>query len=549
MKESKSLIIAVACGIVIVAALLLMLPSSFFRGFGQSGSGGGSGGDERIAGSIETTTDDTPVAKGTDESARLLAELLMMMASKHAKDNEAVLTFKDANAMKEFLARADAAGLKVLGKIDGLNMVRVGYDDLRKLRDELLANGGDYAGYGANYYAYMPDVPTEDRAQQSEVGFGDSALGFMGVKGDFSTWGKGVTIAILDSGIVAHPAFAAGRVRSIDIGMGLTGTSDSDGHGTAVASLAGGLAAGATGVAPASSLLSIKVTDAEGVSDLFTLAQGIMTAVDAGAKVINISLGSYQNSSVMTRAIGYATDNGAVIVAAGGNDQAAQLTWPAADTRVVSVGAVDALGQRVSFSNSGENLSVTAPGLGLSTAWPGDQVVSFDGTSGSAPLMSGAIAAVMSQIPNLTAQQAAALLTTYSADAGAQGHDPAFGYGTVDIGYALNHNNPNYTDPSIASQYFNSEAGQVEYVVQNRSGHAVSDLLLNLNSAGLREVIQVPQLQSGERWSYAVPVDAVRLNQEGDLTYRSQLRNPAGLTDVNPENNGRASVVFKVEGP
>lgn len=549
MKESKSLIIALACGIVVVAALLLMLPSSFFRGFGQSGTAEGSGGDERIAGSIEFRTDDAPSAKGTDESARLLAELLLMMASKHAKDNDAVLTFKDAEAMKEFLARADAAGLKVLGKIDGLNMVRVGYDDLRKLRDELLANAGDYAGYGANYYAYLPEVPAEDRARQSEVGFGEGALGFMGVKGDFSNWGKGVTIAILDSGIAAHPAFAAGRVRSIDIGMGLTGQGENDGHGTAVASLAGGLAPGATGVAPASSLLSIKVTDAEGVSDLFTLAQGIMTAADAGAKVINISLGSYQNSSVMSRAIGYAMDNGAIIVAAGGNDQSAQLTWPAADSRVVSVGAVDALGQRVSFSNSGDNLSVTAPGLGLSTAWPGDQVVSFDGTSGSAPLMAGAIAAVMSQIPNITAQQAAALLTTYSADAGAQGHDPAFGHGTVDIGYALNHSNPNYTDPSIASQYFNSDAGQVEYVVQNRSGHPVSDLMLNLNSAGVRENIPVPALQPGERWSYAVPVDEARLQQEGQLTYRSQLRNPAGLSDVNPENNGRASVVFKVEGP
>jgi hypothetical protein len=367
------------------------------------------------------------------------------------------------------------------------------------------------------------------------------------VKGDFSNWGKGVTVAILDSGVAPHNAFANGRVRSIDIGQGvLPGTLDSDGHATAVASLAGGTAPGATGVAPASDLLSIRVTNAEGVSDLFTLAQGIITAVDNGAQVINISLGSYQQSSAITNAITYAYEHGSVIVAAAGNDQAAQLTWPAADPRVISVGAVDALGQQVSFSNSGANLSSTAPGLGLSTAWPGNEIVSFDGTSGSSPLMAGAIAAVMSQIPNITAYQAAELLTTYSADAGAPGRDPAFGYGTVDVSYALNHANPDYTDTSISSQYFNAEQGRVEFVVQNRSGHAVDGMTLNVNAAGSREQVAVPLLQAGERWSYNVLVNEGQLEAEGQLTYTSQLRNPNGIIDANPGNNGKASVVFKV---
>ena len=547
MKERMSLIVPLTCGVLLLAGLLLLLPDSIFAGMKGGRPKGGSGGDERIGGLGSGEETQASTTKGMDEASAMLARLLMMMASRDAKANEAVLTFKDADAMKDFLARADAAGLKVLDKIDKLNMVRVGYDDLRKLRDELLNNGGDYSGYGANYYAYIPDVPSaENRPQQSEVGFGDGALGFMGVKGDFSNWGKGVTVAILDSGVTAHTAFASGRVRSIDIGQGITGTLDSDGHGTAVASLVGGTAPGATGVAPASSLLSIRVTNTDGVSDLFTLAQGIITAVDNGAQVVNISLGSYQQSSVLTNAITYAYERGAVITAAAGNDQAAQLTWPAADSRVVSVGAVDALGQQVSFSNSGENLSTTAPGLGLSTAWTGNQIVSFDGTSGSSPLMAGAIAAVMSQVPGITAQQAAALLTTYSADAGAPGRDPAFGYGTVDVGFALNHANPSYTDTSVSSQYFNAAEGRVEFVVQNRSGHAVDGLQLNVNAAGVREQVQVPALQSGERWAYNVPVDETRLNAEGELTYSSQLRNPNGLVDQNPGNNGKASVVFKV---
>lgn len=547
MKERMSLIVPLSCGFLLLAGLLLMLPNSIFAGWGAGKrKGGGVGADERI--NHSPREDEISSVSAQDEAGALLARLLLMMASKDAKPNEALLTFKDAEALKAFLARADAAGLKILGTIDSMNTVRVGYDDLRNLRDELLNHAGDYSGYGANYYVYIPEVPpAESRPQQSEQGFGEGALGFMGVRGNFSNWGKGVTIAILDSGVTSHPAFASGRVRSIDIGMGLTGTLDNDGHATAVASLAGGTAPGATGVAPASDLLSIRVTGPDGISDLFTLAQGIMTAVDNGAEVINISLGSYQQSSVLTKAITYAYDHGSVIVAAAGNDQAAQLTWPAADPRVVSVGAVDALGQQVSFSNSGETLSSTAPGLGLSTAWSGNQIVSFDGTSGSSPLMAGAIAAVMSQIPGITAQQAAQMLTTYSADAGAPGHDPDFGYGTVDVSYALNHANVNYTDTSISSQYFNAEEGRVEFVVQNRSGHGVDGLTLNVNAGGVREQITVPALAPGERWAYNVDVDEARLNAEGQLTYTSQLRNPNGYQDQNPGNNGKASVVFKVK--
>jgi hypothetical protein len=546
MKEKSPFLIPIVFGLLLLAVVLFLLPDSLFSGFGlRRGSGGGLSDEERVAGRIkdEPEADSTPTAY--DPLAAQWAALLAKLNSKNARPNEAVLTFESAEAMKAFLDRANAAGLKVLGKIDSLNAVRVGFDNLAQLRADMMEHPGDYTNTAGNYLVQIPSVPLDNRPQQQEVGFGDGMLNFMGVKGDFSNWGKGVTIAILDTGISDHPAFAASRVKSIDIGMGITGTSEEDGHGTAVASLAGGAVAGATGVAPASDLLSIRVTDSTGTSDMFTLAQGIQAAVDAGAKIINISLGAYNDSSILSRMIDYADSHGAVIVASAGNDQSTKMTWPAANPLVVSVGAVDAVGQQVTFSNSGDNLSATAPGLGLNTAWPGGQIVSFDGTSGSAPLMSGAIAAVMSLNPNLTARQAASLLTTYSADAGAPGPDPDYGNGTIDIGYALNHDNPNYFDTSVSSQYFHPDQNSMEFVVQNRSGSTVSNMTLNINAAGVRTSVPVPDLQSGERWSYTVPVDQGRLATEGQLTYTSQLRNPSGLVDANPGNNGKASVVFK----
>jgi len=549
MKEKMPFVFPIVCGLVLLAVVLFLLPDSLFSGFGNlRGGRGGAGDADRVAGRNKTLEEETAVGGGIhDPSADLLAALLRRLTSKDAIPNEAVLTFESDEAFKAFLARADAAGLKVLGTMDALNAVRVGYDDIRDLRDEMRNHAGDYLGWGANYYVHIPQVPSpENRPQQQEVGFGDGALAFMGVKGNTSTWGKGVTIAILDSGVSPHSTFGQGRVQHIDIGMGKNGTSESDGHATAVAALAAGGSPGAMGVAPGANLLSIRVTNSEGTSDIFTLAQGIQAAVDAGAQIINISLGSYNDSAVLSRMIAYATEHGSVIVASAGNDQATQMTWPAADPRVISVGSVDGAGQQPTFSNSGENLTASAPGLGLNTAWPGNQIVSFDGTSGSAPLMSGAIAAVMSLNPGFTAQQAAAFLTTYSADAGAPGQDPDYGYGTIDVGYALNFDNPNYLDPSITSQFFNPEAGLVEFVVQNRSGQAVGGMTLNINAAGARETVEVPALPAGARWSYYVTVDQGLLATEGQLAYVSQLRIPNGLNDQNPGNNGRASVVFKV---
>ncbi len=551
MKEKSPFILPLLFGLVLLMVVFFLLPDSLFSGDSRSrGGAGGLGEEERVAGRVKSTdeTEEPRVAsRGVDPATAAWLNLMRQINSKNSRHNEAILSFDSKEAMDAFLARANAAGLKVLGKIDSLNAVRVGFDDPMALRDDMAAHPGDYENAGANYLVEVPSVPSvENRPQQQEVGFGDGALAFMGVKGDISSWGKGVTIAILDTGITSHPAFASGRVKAIDIGMGLTGTTETDGHGTAVGSLAGGTSAGAQGVAQASNLLSIRVTGADGMSDMFTLAQGIQTAVDNGAKVINISLGAYNDSSVLSRMIDYADSHGAVIVAAAGNDKASSLTWPAANPKVISVGAVDAVGQQVSFSNSGEGLSATAPGLGLSTAWLDGGLVSFDGTSGSAPLMSGAIAAVMSLNPSLTAKQAAALLTTYSADAGAPGQDPQYGYGTVDVGYALNYSNPNYIDTAISSQYFHADQGSMEFVVQNRSGQAVSGMTLNINAAGTPAVVQVPYLQAGERWSYTIPVDQSLLSTSGQLAYTSQLKNPNGIVDQNPGNNGKASVVFKI---
>ncbi|MGY8688851.1 MAG: S8 family serine peptidase, partial [Verrucomicrobiales bacterium] len=138
---------------------------------------------------------------------------------------------------------------------------------------------------------------------------------------------------------------------------GTTGT-EINGHGTAVASVAAGTHAAAPGVAPAAQVLSFRVADSDGNSDSFTLAQGILAAAEAGADVINISLGSTGDSGVVEEAVNKAMAAGSTIVAAAGNNGADSLSYPAAYEGVISVGSVDAAGQHLDFSNTAESLNI-----------------------------------------------------------------------------------------------------------------------------------------------------------------------------------------------
>lgn len=473
-----------------------------------------------------------------EASEKIMEALRRRLEGKDARDKEALLHFRTEEAYRKFLERAAAAGLKVLGKLDDFNTVRVSYGSLDDLQKDILGNAADYGDVSANYYAYMPDTPAkEDRVAQNEVPFGDEMLPFLGIFGDHSSWGKGVTVAVLDSGVSSSAGIATGQLRYIDIGQGLSGNGSEDGHGTAVGYLVGQLAPGA-------GILSIRVTGTDGVSDLFTLAQGVHTAVDNGASVINISLGAYQNSLVLSEAIEYAASHGVAVVAAAGNDQAVQLTWPAADNRVVSVGAVDKLGQQAMFSNSGENLRLTAPGVGINTPWLNGAQVVFDGTSASSPIAAGAIAAVLSQNPGWTTAQAVDLLQTYSNDGGAPGHDDVFGDGTLNPGWAMNSGNPDHFDTAVSSQYFNNKTGQMEIVLQNRSGLGVEGLRLQITQGGQQGTYTVPPMAANSSYTVALPIDQSALNA-GSVTVQSRLINPNGVADLLPSNNQRASVISK----
>lgn len=135
-------------------------------------------------------------------------------------------------------------------------------------------------------------------------------------------------------------------------------------------------------------------------------SKAIQYAVNHGARIINLSLGT--NTTLVgptdiELAINYAWSKGALIVAAAGNSGSNTLDYPASLPNVVSVGSVDPTGDRSSFSNYGQGLSLTAPGRQIYTLNGGDLAPhQLDGTSLATPFVSGVAALLLSLEPTLT---------------------------------------------------------------------------------------------------------------------------------------------------
>jgi hypothetical protein len=337
------------------------------------------------------------------DGGKKLQELEARVQPRGAIPHQAVLTFSSGEAMADFLKRAAAEGLVVTGRLDKLRTVRVAYDSLDKLQQELLAHGADISSIGANFPVVAPSVPAAPTPEQRATGagtapFGDALMSAIGAgpEVDRSQWGSGITVAVVDSGVAQHPALTEGQVMHIDL---VNDGQAFEGHGTAIASLISGNMDGAQGLAPAAKILDVRVADANGSSDSFQLARGIEAALDRGAQVINISMGSYGDAPVVAQAVNDALQKGVVIVAAAGNEQAGTKDWPAAYSGVISVSGVDANGHLAYFSNSGDP-TLGAPAVGIPSAYEQNNqsyLATGDGTSQAAALVSGAAAAILSQ--------------------------------------------------------------------------------------------------------------------------------------------------------
>ena len=234
-----------------------------------------------------------------------------------ALPGEYTVGFSDPADMEAFIEAAEARGLRVLDRIPELGVLRIGGS-----REELSALLSEDMEVGLNHRIELPVLPDPGFWEgRNLAAFNEGVLDFLGIPldPDWPGRGEGLTVTILATGGSGPSAICARLVRELDL-LGTPREGEYAGHGTAVAGLIGSTNPFAPGVAPGSELISIRVLDGNGSGDSFTLARGIIAAVNEGAEVINMSLGGYSSSRVLEEAVAYAHERGVVLVSASGNE-------------------------------------------------------------------------------------------------------------------------------------------------------------------------------------------------------------------------------------
>ncbi len=197
---------------------------------------------------------------------------------------------------------------------------------------------------------------------------------------------------------------------------------DDNGHGTQVASVIHALE-------PYVKIVPIKAIARSGVATKQELAQGIVAAVDFGARIINVSAGVDSSSPDLENAVRYAEEKGVLIVAAAGSNQTT-IQYPAAFPYVIAVGAVDRDGVRLQNSPSGPALDLFAVGEYATLGLRG-QCITASGTSTAAPAVSAAIATILLREPHLKPNEVRERLNSSLTDIGEPGRDDATGLGLL----------------------------------------------------------------------------------------------------------------------
>lgn len=329
--------------------------------------------------------------------------------------------------------------------------------------------------------------------------------------------GAGVNIGIIDSGLnYNNPEFAGRYKGGYDFVQGDSDPMDVYGHGTHVAGTAcanedgygttdasGNPLYGVVGVAPECNLYSLRVLNDSGVgnwSDIIAALQWATGANPQGVKmnVVNLSLGQSRNpGGTVQQAFDTAAADGVVIVAAAGNSgngagKGTNTIYPANYDSVIAVGATDSSDNRASFSSTGSNVELAAPGVSVYSTWnddtsyldpqpncdmsasiPTDNCYKFgSGTSMASPHVAG-VAALIIAAGVTDAATVRSILDSTADDLGAAGKDSEYGYGLVDAVRAV----------QAAEQYGTSpmaNAGPDQTVIADSTGYAS----VTLNGSG-----------------------------------------------------------------
>ncbi len=259
---------------------------------------------------------------------------------------------------------------------------------------------------------------------------------------DVTVGSSAVVTAVCDTGVQSdHPDLAANLIlpgyNSVD---GTTNSSPIHSHGTMVAgymAAAGGNGIGVAGVAWNVKIIPVRITNSADTSAyLSDMSDCIRYAADRGAKVVNLSYGG-ANSSTIDTAARYLRDRGGLLFMAAGNSGLNISASYPDFTSFVLVGATTSADARANFSNYGTAIDVVAPGVSVYSTTTGSSYTSGSGTSFASPIAAGVGALLFSVNPGFTPAEVEQFLYTTAADLGTAGEDSVYGHGRVDAAAAV----------------------------------------------------------------------------------------------------------------
>jgi thermitase len=348
----------------------------------------------------------------------------------HYYEKEVVVNFKIS---------PDQASLnKIMQNIDGLSNEKLDSMYIFKSKSQSTERLVSYfkdnpnVEYVEPHYIYIPNEVNDTYYQSYQwnlpaVGTED---GWNITRGS-----KNIKIAVVDTGVdLDHPDLKGRLIDGFNALDHNSPPDDDNGHGTHVAGIIASdtnNGKGVAGITWYNPIIPVKVMNAKGHGGSFDVAQGIRWAVDHGANVINLSLGNYQNSSVMKDAVNYALKKDVVVVSAAGNDNTNQTSYPAAYNGVLGVAAVDSTGNRANFSNYGDYVDVAAPGVDIPSTYSNGRYAALSGTSMAAPHVTALAGLIRSINPKLKNKDVLDIITQTTQKVG-QTPNPYIGNGIID---------------------------------------------------------------------------------------------------------------------
>ncbi|MEM3566265.1 MAG: S8 family serine peptidase [Candidatus Bathyarchaeia archaeon] len=268
-----------------------------------------------------------------------------------------------------------------------------------------------------------------------------------------------IIVAVVDSGIdYNHPDLAANYIiGGYDWVNNDDDPKDDFGHGTHCAGIIAAVINNGVGIAGLAQvkIMAEKVLDELGSGYDDWVANGIIHAVNHGAKIISMSLGGYGYSRLLHEAVKYAYENGVLLVAAAGNDNINLKSYPAAYEEVIAVAATNQSDLKAYFSNWGDWIELAAPGVDIYSTMPTYYVTLNDygylmnydymsGTSMACPHVAGVAALIWSIYSEATSNWVRIQLRYTAKDLGDPGFDEYYGYGRVDAKKAMEQKPPDH---------------------------------------------------------------------------------------------------------